>query len=820
MRLRMHRLAYSVFACGLVVPALAWSQVVPSSPVSTPPVEGPIPSLVNATGPLFEAPVYVADSNSVHEGRFTWGPDLLGPGTPLRTFWKAVQFPVSGNPFEFTAAPALQTHVNSALAAADAKLGEIDAGGIGALFSSFADLVSAIPGAHATFTLPTAPKQNFFGYLPVRSRWLRSQWVPGQTFVITPWWPWQKYTYTDYYPFGDIRLRGARFYCAARRAQFEQNGSRLSLGERVGFSVNVLGQQIDFMVIEPSLSFNGPSKFFGTGDGAQAFTIPLLLGTAVEPIRGIGLPTLGEAQVPAVFVSADTEVRTLAEKKSIFIPGGGIKLTPTYTKEYHSVTHSDAVLSAGFYDDQRFSAETDFLLFTVGPLSVRGLLALDYAVGAFNVNNVEVPDDRVLFWGTAGAPPGWPPLSRSGRQFVNLFSGTEYHDGPWALAAHRGSPYFQWEVHPDGPNTPLWTFPVFPIIRPHDLRALTDDDHVVSSATNLDLTLGIRGELGVDISGPFEVTVHVDGSFTGGVTQQTLLRDALMAQAPPGFSIMRPFTSLTARPRQTALVTFNGLKARLHFHLDLFFDDIDFDKTFIDTPAAKVADYDSDTSSAPADEQTFLRLATGATAGTAMTKPNVLSHLPGRTDFTTFPQTVPVCLADDVPPPPPPDKCEPAVGSGAPPAVQLCLFGPELVVQENFVGQLLPPNVCPNIQGWLATLSLSGSQKLCLTKYLNFLCSPVSKSQSWNGVNVVSRVWNLDPAMNSELLDIANTCGPAFVDLAVDDPEFKLEVEALTSGLIGVAACTSDATLIPDSQIITAISPTTPPSAQPGQICK
>jgi hypothetical protein len=815
--------AVLLLAGGFLVPKLAWGQVVPSSPTSTPPIDGPIPSLVNATGPLFEAPIFATDPNSVHEGRFTWGPDLFGPGTPLRTFWTAVQFAAPGNPFEFTAAPALQTHVNAALASADGKLSQIDAGGIGALFSSFADLVSLTPGAHATFTLPTGPKQKFFGYLPVRSRWLRSQWVPTQNFVITPWGPWQKYTSSDYYPFGDIRLRGARFYCAARRAEVEQNGSRLSLGERVGFSVGVLGQQIDFMVVEPTLSLDGASKFFGSGDGAQAFTIPLLLGTAVDPIRGL-LPTLGEAKVPVVFVSADTEVRTEAERKSIFIPGGPLKLTPTHTKEYHTVTHSDAVLSAGFYDDQRFSANADFLLFTVGPLNVRALLGLDYGVGAFHVNDTAVPDDRVLFWGDPSAPPpGWPTRSRSGRSFVNLFSGTEYHDGAWALAAHRGSPYFQWEVQPDGPSNPLWTFPVFPIIRPHDLRALTDDDHVVSSATQLDLTVGLRGELGVSTTKPFEVTVHVEGSFTGGVTQHTLLRDALMAQAPAGVSIMRPFTSLTARPRQTAQVTFSGLQAGLHFYLDLgFFGSIDFEKTFIDTPAVNVADYDTDDSLAPADEQTFLRLGTGATAGIAMTQPNVLSHLPGRTDFKTFLQNVPACLADNAPPPPQPEDCTPTQSTGTPPGVNLCLYGPELPLQENFLGQLLPPNACSNIQGWLAALDLSAGKKLCLTKYLSFLCSPVSKEQSWNGVNVVSRVWNLDPGMNSALLGIVDECALAFMgtDVAPDDPAVHDAVTDMASGFIGVAACSSDATLIPDSQIITAINPTTPPAAQPGQICK
>ena len=806
--------------CSLLANGPAWAQVVPSSPVATKPVEAAIPPLANATGPLFEAPVPVTNANALHEGRFTWGPDLLSPGTAVRTAWTGLQFPVAGTPLEFTAAPAFVPHLNDALGEADAKQQEVDAGGVVSLLTTYVDLVNVIPGANASLTQqPSAPKLNFFGYQPVRARWLRNQWAPVGPKVITPFQPHHQYVYDDYNAFEDIRLRGARFYCAARRSQFEQNGSRLSLGERVGFSIDVLGQQVDFMVIEPTVSLNGPAKFFGSSDGAQAFTVPLLLGTAIEPIRGIGLPTLGEAQVPVVFVTADTEVRTSAAKQSIFIPGGKFQLTPTYTKEYHTVTHSDAVLSAGFYADQRFAVRSSFLLFTVGALKVKGLLDLDYDVGAFNLANASVPDDRVLF----GFPSGWPPQARSGGLFVNPDSGTQYHDGAWALAAHRGSPYFQWEVQPEGKTNTFWTAPVFPFVRTHDVRALTDDDHSLSSATSLGLTLGLSGELGVDVGGPFSVTVDVHGSFTGTVAQHTMLRDALMAQGPTGATRMRPFTSLTARPRQMAKVKFDGLKAGLHFYLDLgFFGEIDFTKTFINTPAQTIADYDSDSAPSPADEENMLRMATGATAGKPMTQPNVFSHLPQRSEFKTFQEDMQACLTDPTPPPPPPPPCEPAPGGGAPPSVEMCLFGPDLFLQENLIGQTIPAGVCSNIQGWLAPLDLTGGQKLCLTKYLSLLCSPVSKEQPWQGVNVVSHVWNLNPGVNDALLEIAQECATAFVGSDVDpsDPNVKAKVEQIASGLIGVAACRSDATLIPDSQIIQAVSPTTPPAGQPGQICK
>src|SRR5262245_812178 len=134
------RRRYSTLLCcvsWLLSPVAAWSQIATSTPVSTPSVDTSIPPLVNATGPLIEAPVEVTDQQSVHEGRFTWGPDLVDPGTSLRSVWTGVQFTVPNHALAFTAAPSFPFHVNHALFEADAKLLELDAGGVGSLFTSF-----------------------------------------------------------------------------------------------------------------------------------------------------------------------------------------------------------------------------------------------------------------------------------------------------------------------------------------------------------------------------------------------------------------------------------------------------------------------------------------------------------------------------------------------------------------------------------------------------------------------------------------------------------------------------------------------------------
>jgi hypothetical protein len=120
-----------------------------------------------------------------------------------------------------------------------------------------------------------------------------------------------------------------------------------------------------------------------------------------------------------------------------------------YTKEYHTVSHSDAMLSAGFYGDKGFGLNTDFLLFTIGALQVRGLLELTYDVGALEAATQDVPDDRVLF----GFPPPFPQAARTGRRYVNPLSGTQYHDGAWALAAHECAESFVGtELPPDDPQ--------------------------------------------------------------------------------------------------------------------------------------------------------------------------------------------------------------------------------------------------------------------------------------------------------------------------------------------------------------------------------
>ena len=830
-----------VFSAGLLLLVLinvgalpASSQVVPGSPFPTPAVNLAIPALPNASGPLFPAPVNQKGPDGVHEGIFTWGPDIVKPGFSTRKAWEDAILPDPPGSFLFTVSPTFLPHLDSqALAAAYQHRDELTPGGIGKAFELFKKLEEFDPDAKVQLTVPSSRTNAFFGYRPLRARWLRSQWGGPLPAVFQPE---KKYVYADYSAFEDIRLRGGRLYCAAREAQLQEGGQTISLGERPGFSIKLLGHAIDFLVIEPTMALNGPQAFFGFpgtgdgGDGAQAFDIPFLLGTRVTPIRGLGLPGFGEARVPVDLVTGDTEVSTLAEKRPVFVGWvqKGFGLSPSFvtmhSKEYQTLTHADAVVSAGFSGANQFGADAEFTLFYAGPLRIVATLGLDYEVGAFDKS-----DDKRLLKGFP-PPPDWPAGPRKGFLYANSVGQApdiRYHDGPWALVRPRGSPLFQWQVQPEGKTDPFWTLPLLPTLRPHDLRALTDDDHIFSTRTRLGLELGLAGELGVS-KGPFEVTVDVTGKFSGEVVQHQVVRDALMAQdpmlPPTGFpQRMRPVTALTIRPRQTAGITFTGLKAALHFYLDLgFFGEISFTKEFFNVGGGPIAQYDSDKSKSAADEQYIFRLGTGATAGKPMTQPIVLSHLPGASEFNTFPQDVAACLADDTPLPEPPPPCDPTLDDGAPPRIDMCLYGPSALFQEELFGTFLPNGVCSNTQGWLATLNLTGGQKLCLTKYLGLLCTPVSKQQVWQGTSVVSRVWNLEPAINDAVLDIVkNECAPAFVgpDADPNDPQVHGTLQKIAEGMVSAGPCRSDGTLIPDSAIIEAVDPTKSPAPKPGKAC-
>jgi hypothetical protein len=519
---------------------VAWSQEEPAQapalvsplaavvgqPFATGPIDGSIPP-IDATGFLQEPAVSLLSPLVAHEGRFTWGLDL--PTQPINIFittsestWKTLFDP--GAPIlEHTASPKLPVYMNGILDEAHAHQDEFKTAvaGVDKVLEEFAHVLDP-----ALAAIPDSPASSFFGYRPLRARWLHSRWWAPELIPL----PEVELVYPDYSGFGDVRQRGARLYCAARRGQREQDQAlqqgkpATSLGERAAFSFNLLGQTIDLLALTSTVVFNGPQRCIGGGadapacagasgpapaDGAQAFEIPLLLGHRLTPIRGLGLPGLPEVQVPLVLVSGDSEVQTATDKRAVFLgfdsPCPACAPQPKFevmhSKAYRTVSHADAALSAS----RGYHLAGSFPFFLLGPVVVSFDLNFDYTFGEL-LN----PHDRVI----QTDPPLslWPKPTRPGWLFSNGTGGVRYHEGPWRLQATRigGQPALTWTVLPHGMTSSLWREPLLPFFRPHDLQALTDDDHALRSRTHVKLGGAISGQLGADI-GPFETTLTVKG---------------------------------------------------------------------------------------------------------------------------------------------------------------------------------------------------------------------------------------------------------------------------------------------------------------------
>jgi hypothetical protein len=807
-------------------------QAVVGDPPATAAVDGPIPPLVvnpfatppcGVTGFIPEAAINQTGALFAHEARFTWGFDLpKGPcfTTNDEPSWKKLSDPSF---LPHTASSAFPGYVGGILKEAHAHQDEIDttADPLG-LFKDFFDL-AGIPSTGST-------SKDFLGYTPLRARWLRSRWSGQKGKLLFK--PEKKYVYQDFSGFEDIRLRGARLYCAARRAQREQDPNTApSLGERVAYTFNILGQQIDFLVLRSTVMLNGPQRCTGgsadapscpgagdgaaPSDGAQAFEIPFQLGTRLIPIRGLPLPDLDEVRVPMVLVTGDSEVKTLAEKRAVWVGYIGHfdpLFVDMHSKEYQTVTHVDALLSAGTSDHV---GPVRVPLFTLGVASVFLKLDLDYGVGAFQPLHDRVIDPK-------GALAAWPPLRRPDTVpvFVNPASGVRYHDGPWRLDVRgpgfrggpggSGSPSTFWSVLPDVPADPFWTHAFGPHVRPHDVRAVTDDDHAVSSRAHASLTGTIAGELGGSF-GPFTAKLVVSGGVGVTVNQDHIVRDALMAQDPllPA-EHMRPITALTVRTRGESTLDFTGLDAKIRFTLSLpIVDDIDFDKKLFHVKGASVL-LASDEPPDADDEQLMLRLGTGSRDGSPMTQPAVRSHLPQEAEFApdTFDVDVAACLADTTPNPPTPPPCKASVGPGQAPHANICLYGPTGFLAEEF-GLAPPPTVCGNVPGYVAGLAVTPDQKACVGSYLGFLCAPISQWQSFEGSNVVGRLWDFDEPMGHELYDIVSQCVTAFDGVSA---------QQVAESLISAAACTSEAALLGDTDIMNVVNPGAP-EAKVGPAC-
>jgi hypothetical protein len=643
------------------------------------------------------------------------------------------------------------------------------------------DALSLIPGLTVT---PVADRDEFLGYTPQRGRWLKKQWARTSTSTLPAFASESELNYSDPAHFAELRERGARLYCAAREAQRKQTAATRSMGEQVGFSVDVFGRRIDFGVIEPTVVFEDSQRFL-SGDGAQAFEIPMRFGTKITPVRGIGLPGLPEVRYPVALVTGDSEVTNDSSYRRIST-GSTLRCTPfpprcttvatgfhAHSKRHQTVTHADAILSSSTGLDARMH----FPLFSVGILEVGLDLGMGFGLGQLD----PVANDRVL------QMSGVTPPSRS------LRMSPPYDDGLWRYKGNTDTAWSFEAVTTDPTVLPFSLASTNPLLT----RARENDDHHQSTKSRLGLDATLSGEAGADF-GIIEVKLRAWGRLAGDIGLRHDLRDAVTLK--PGLpnnlasgSIHKPEGVLTIAPSTNASANLSG-GVDFHIELDLgWFGHWDDTIRLLDFGTTTLASYDSGLWP----EANRVRLGTASMDGDPMKNPTVRSHLPGTAPFPAL-QTggVDACLADNTDLPNPPPECAPGRDTGRPPQANVCAYANTLQVT----------GACADIERMVTVQARTPAQATCVRNLMRFVCQPVSLEQSYMGMRVVGHILDLrdtpenrDPSNPASMAYFGAQmaqCVNAFVPRTGVAATDHAAAEAWLTSHVGFATCNDTAGLI------------------------
>jgi len=764
----------------LVVPAAPYRNNSPYSIVPDLGVRGSVPS----------ASATATDPWSIHDATFSNGRDANTPGAATATAWYPIAAGVDWTQFE--SSPAFTGDLAAAVAAAGPTLDRL---------TDLSWLASVLGG----FPLPIhvgspVVVDGFHGWAPVQARWLRSQYaVTSSTGLMT------RQIYADPAFGGEIRERGARLYCAARRAQFEQAArpSSMTMGRQVALALSILGHEVDLGVIEPTFALDGAQRFTmsGAADGAQAFEVPMLLGTAITPIDGIGLPGFGELRHPMVLVSGDTEVASAVAPVSLHTgdhvfcsPFGGCSTAPTFStvspQDYLTVTHAGAALGRSA---QLTVTVPETPIFTLGVFTLylhgSGTLTIGGGGGA------AVPvTDRLL----AGVPSGWPVPPRSGGLSTSPWSPAYFYDEePW-------SPMFDADAPLSG--TPTFALPVagggatFGTSDPMVMRALADDDRHVATTTSIDLGVGGTASVGFNL-GIAAFTVAGTGDIHVGFGQRTDVRDGALDLMGNGSGY--PMTALTVTPSTSTNVS-ASFTVTLHIHIPLLIDTIDETLTIVTTSTSNAW------GSAPWPQTNRALIATGSQYGDPTYQPWAVSHLPSSSTpptsptypaFNSFDQDVNACLADTTSYQPVPPPCLPRA-SGSTPHGNLCVFSGSRPV-NGWIGNGAASawaGACSDIPGHVTAIlpAATPDQRLCYTAVLSELCKPTSREQDWHGQHGVSRILDMRNT-NIDVGALADQCTRAFAPTAAS---------TTFNRIFEFGACDDTARMLEPTDVIT--TPPTP----------
>lgn len=763
-----------------------------------------VPDL-GVSGTATSAAPLATDPYSIHEPTFGNGVTSKAPGTTDNPTWHSMAAGGPGGSWaQFESSPGYVSELAAAEADANANMSADDA-----QLASIQDFLNSLP---ISLHVDHSTSQYFFGWPAVQARWLRAAYA-----VINPSTGLMaNQSYADPSFAGEIRDRGARLFCAARAAAFNQAATgQASMGRQAALSFSIFGHDIQLGVVEPTFRLDVPKKHIGAGaDGSQTFEVPIQIGAQITPIGGLGLPGFDELRYPLALVTGDTEVASTVATQMLHTgdvpfcsPFGGCGTHPIFTsvhpKDYLTVTHGDAVRGRAAH----LTASSDsYPLFTMGAFTVS--MHLGGAIDVGRPTTATPPDDRLL----SGVPSWWPMSHRTGDLTPSPWPGYLYDTESWgAPPSPDAAPGATTAFSLPGATTVAQFSPSDPLL----MRALEDDDHHIQTATSANMTVYVDGVFGFDLGiAHFDLTGTGSLGITGAV--QMDVRDGEMALPtvplprtvgnPPAI----PMTALTATPSTSATGTV-GFTVGLHIHIPLLFTSIDEDITIIDAKAEHTW------GGAAWAQQNRALIATGSSWGDPRTQPWAVSHLPytGALSssfptmpvFNSFDQNVDACLADPATPPAPPPPCK-APPPSAPPHGNVCVFSGSMQIgygaPASWVG--VCSAIPTHVDAILGT-SATAAQKQCYVDALTALCKPTSKEQDWRGQHGVGHIIDTTaPGNDINIGALASECTAAF---APQDPKTTF------NRIFEFGACDDAATMIDPDKVVV---PESPPDGTPSPV--
>jgi hypothetical protein len=633
---------------------------------------------------------------------------------------------------------------------------------------------------------------------------------------FVPPYQYSNNTYADPPQLQELRERGARLYCAALNANLNQ-GSTTTMGSQAMATINILGNNVDLLAVQPTVSLGAPNAQKGSAnDGAQAFEIPMQFGTIIYPIRGLGLPGLPELRYPVAIETGDTEAITQANYVSNYAWNYQTDVTATNAESIQSaevdVTGQDTVVLLSLY---------------VLNLELSGEMQ-------FRLGEASTENNRLL---VGNEIAGLPETPRTGT--IDSALGVTYNDGPWYGCLGGTGPECT-TVLPTSAASNRWPLPE-PPTGPTFIRAWQDDDHnfIGSTLATLNLSVILDGSLNIP---PFDVAVDVTGSISGTASVDHIVQDAMIDVEDPKVAGGQPtpVSALTVRPHTKASINWgdpsttnpvSAINLTASFSIDLPWPigTISWQQTLLNVPGMAIASYDSDNdSSSPSGrawpESGNLRIGTWSPVGTNVTtQPTVDTQLPSASStFASFPgDVVASCLNGTTQGKAAPPACSAQPAQGAAPKTNLCAYASAM---ENSTMAL--PNACSNISTWAQLIAkgdapynfLSPTDPNLIT-LLEELCKGPSYQDGDGRVSHLLSGASTDPT--SDVVAFGKDWAAVLSDMATtaNNAIYAPVIQLFAAQTILFGACDNNAHLLSASQVASTSTGTNVPPVSTGSTC-